>query len=80
MHQQTVSVIAVINGLLERNGKAGLQLDATTPLYGDENALNLDSLQTAELSAILEDELGSDPFSAGLNVRTVGEILDFYAA
>jgi acyl carrier protein len=80
VNQQTVSVIDVINGLLERNGKAGLQLDASTPLYGDENALNLDSLQTAELSAILEDELGSDPFSAGLNVQTVGEILDFYAA
>jgi acyl carrier protein len=38
----------------------------------------LDSLETAELSATLEDELGSDPFSQGDMPRTVGEVLDFY--
>ena len=34
-----------------------------TGLWGD--GLGLDSLEAAELSAMLEDEFGSDPFSAG---------------
>ena len=52
--------------------------DATldTPLFGE--GLGLDSLETAELSATLEDEVGTDPFSAGLMPETLGEILDFY--
>jgi acyl carrier protein len=48
-------------------------------LYGD--GLELDSLEAAELSAMLEDELGSDPFTSGsTNLETVGDILAFYAA
>ncbi len=35
-------------------------------------------LEVAELSAALEDDLGSDPYSEGLTPRTVGEIADFY--
>ena len=46
-------------------------------LYG--GGLQLDSLETAELSALLEDAFGVDPFSAGGKMpETVGEILDFY--
>jgi acyl carrier protein len=44
-------------------------------LSGD---LGMDSLELAELSAVLEDELGSDPFSNGLLPRTVGDLLAFY--
>jgi acyl carrier protein len=51
-------------------------LNSDTSLFGD--GLGLDSLETAELSATLEDELGSDPFSQGDMPRTVGEVLDFY--
>lgn len=46
------------------------------PIFGE--GIGLDSLETAELSATLEDEVGSDPFSAGLMPETIGEILDFY--
>jgi acyl carrier protein len=45
--------------------------------------LELDSLAAAELSAHLEDEFGSDPFSAALAAgndlpETVGDIVAFY--
>ena len=42
--------------------------------------LGLDSLDVAELSAILEDNLGKDPYNAGLNPRTVGAIIEWYGA
>ncbi len=48
-----------------------------THLFGD--GIGLDSLETAELSSMLEDDLGSDPFSEGVTAQTVGEILDFYS-
>ena len=41
--------------------------------------LGLDSLELAELSVMLEDRFGTDPYSAGLVPRTVGEIVAFYA-
>ena len=54
----------------------GFGLD--TPLYAD--GAGLDSLETAELSATLEDVHGSDPYSTGEMPQTLGEILAFYAA
>jgi acyl carrier protein len=56
----------------KRNGS--IQLD--TSLYSE--GLGLDSLETAELSAVLEDELGSDPFTNGEMPRTIGDLVDFY--
>jgi acyl carrier protein len=54
--------------------------DALAPeltLYAD--GIGLDSLETAELSALLEDEFGSDPFNDTVDLpQTVGEILSFY--
>jgi acyl carrier protein len=47
-----------------------------TSLFAD--GLGLDSLETAELSALLEDDLGTDPFSVGELPQTIAEILDFY--
>jgi acyl carrier protein len=52
--------------------------DRGTPLYAD--GLGLDSLETAELSALLEDEYGKDPFSSETMPQTVGDIVDFYDA
>ncbi|RZI96482.1 MAG: hypothetical protein EOO67_00180 [Microbacterium sp.] len=52
--------------------------DATTPLYA--GGADLDSLETAELSATLEDELGRDPYSAGDMPQTLADIQAFYAA
>lgn len=65
----------VIRAFLLRSDKdAEATLD--TSLFGD--GLGLDSLETAELSATLEDEIGSDPFSAGFEPETLGELLGFY--
>lgn len=53
--------------------------DLTAPLFGDEEgAIGLDSMDTAELSAILEDELGTDPYSEGQVPQTAAEIIAFY--
>jgi acyl carrier protein len=67
-----------IHAFLERSKKGDVEFTRDTDLY--EDGIGLDSLATAELSATLEDELGSDPFSAGDLPQTVGDIIDFYAA
>lgn len=70
---------AVIGQFLQRADKTLGGMTDETHLYGD--GLGLDSLETAELSAMLEDELGSDPFSAGVDLpETVGGVLAFYEA
>jgi acyl carrier protein len=69
--------LAVINDFLKRSGKSRDELPADLSLYGD--GLELDSLEAAELSASLEDEFGSDPFSSGSDLpETIGDILAFY--
>jgi acyl carrier protein len=71
------SVRTVILQFLERLQKTPDELTDETPLYGD--GLGLDSLEAAELSAVLEDEFGSDPFSAGGEMpEKIGEIMAFY--
>lgn len=57
-----------------KNRKKGVDLDMN--LYAE--GIGLDSLDVAELSAVLEDEFGSDPFSNGEMPETVGEIAAFY--
>lgn len=67
----------VIGLFLQRVKKSPEQLSDDLGLFGD--GLQLDSLEAAELSAMLEDEFGSDPFSAGETMpETVGEVLAFY--
>lgn len=50
---------------------------AETSLFAD--GVGLDSLEIAELSSMLEDDLGDDPFSVGIMAKTVGDILDYYS-
>ena len=38
----------------------------------------MDSLELAELSAVLEDDLGHDPYSQGIVPQTVAELLAYY--
>jgi len=52
------------------------ELELDTPLYAD--GVGLDSLEAAELSALLEDEVGSDPFTAEEMPQTLRDILAFY--
>jgi acyl carrier protein len=68
---------AVIAEFLARSGKSGHELTDELPLFGE--GLELDSLEAAELSVMLEDELGEDPFSSAEQMpQTIGDILSFY--
>lgn len=69
------TVVAVIKELLERRGAAGVEITPESELSAQ---LGLDSLELAELSAALEDDLGRDPYTAGLVPETVGELIAFY--
>lgn len=69
----------IIDSFLERAEKSTEGVTDATGLWGD--GLELDSLEAAELSALLEDAFGSDPFSAGDEIpETIGDILAFYEA
>jgi acyl carrier protein len=68
-------VTGAIRGFLRKQQKSE-DFDLETLLFAD--GIGLDSLQTAELSVTLEDELGRDPFSEGEMPQSVGEIIDFY--
>jgi acyl carrier protein len=82
MATDTTRVRTVIAEFLKvANKEAPGELTDDLGLYAE--GLELDSLEAAELSAQLEDEFGSDPFSAALNAgedlpETVGEIVAFY--
>ena len=67
----------LISQFLVRANKPHDELTDDTPLYGD--GLGLDSLETAELSATLEDAFGTDPFSTDGDLpETIGDVLGFY--
>lgn len=68
---------AVIGEFLNQVDKGVDALTDDMGLWG--NGLGLDSLEAAELSAMLEDAFGTDPFSAGGEMpESVGDILAFY--
>lgn len=52
------------------------ELTLDTPLFSDE--VGLDSMDAAELSATLEDELGADPFAGETMPQTLRDIIDYY--
>jgi len=68
-------VVSAVRKFLSRHRKdETVELD--TSLFAD--GIGLDSLETAELSVLLEDELGRDPFSEGADVESVADIVEFY--
>lgn len=69
------TVVKAIKGLLRRKKGVDAEFVLDADLYDD---LELDSLEVAELSAVLEDDLGTDPYSEGETPRTVGEVVQFY--
>lgn len=77
MSNLRVQVEGVVRKFLASHNK-GTDADLGTPLFAD--GVGLDSLETAELSAVLEDEFGRDPFSVGDMPQSIGEVLDFYGA
>lgn len=76
MTARSRQVEGTIRAFLARTKKRPSRVQLDTSLYSE--GLGLDSLETAELSAVLEDELGSDPFSNGHMPRTVGDVVSFY--
>lgn len=64
-----------IQTLLDQRGAGGKDITRESKLTAD---LGLDSLELAELSAVLEDEIGHDPFSEGIVPETVGELIGYY--
>jgi acyl carrier protein len=68
-------VLKAIRKLAKRRKSSLADLDRDSELFDE---LKLDSLDAAELSAMLEEDLGSDPYSEGLTPRTVGDVLEFY--
>ena len=78
MADRREDVERAVRGFLARAKKKNKGIELDTSLYSE--GIGLDSLETAELSAVLEDELGSDPFTNGQVPQTVGDIVDFYEA
>ena len=71
------TVRRILGDFLVRVKKGRDELPDELPLFGD--GLALDSLEAAELSVVLEDTYGRDPFSAGGELpQTVGDVLSFY--
>jgi acyl carrier protein len=69
------AVVGALRSLLKRRKGSEAPVSIDADLYGD---LGLDSLDVAEFSAVLEDDLGRDPYSEGVVPRTVGEVIEFY--
>ncbi len=75
MSEASQTVRTTIRALLARRNVEDLDFANDADLFND---LEMDSLELAELSAALEDELGNDPYSEGLMPRTVADVLAFY--
>ena len=73
---EQADIVGVIKECMRRARLPARPIDRETGLYAD--GIGVDSLATAELSALLEDEFGSDPFLEADLPQTVGDILDFY--
>jgi acyl carrier protein len=71
------TIVSAIEELLARRGVTGVEISHASTLSED---LGMDSLELSELSAALEDDLGSDPYTEGLIPETVGELVSFYKA
>jgi acyl carrier protein len=71
------TIRAAITTLLKRRRAENIEVATDSRLTDD---LGLDSLELAELSAILEDDLGRDPYTEGIIPLTLGELVAFYRA
>lgn len=67
--------MATVTELLARRGIRDVKITPESSFSAD---LGIDSLELSELSAVLEDEYGHDPFSEGIKVETVGALLAYY--
>ncbi len=75
MLEVQTTIFTSIETILKRRDGAEVAVTLDSDLNED---LDLDSLELAELSAILEDEFGRDPYTEEVIPRTVAEIVSFY--
>lgn len=75
MQDAETTIFDSIRTLLARREDGAAVITADSRLQDD---LDLDSLELAELSVMLEDSLGRDPYTSGVVPTTVGEIVAFY--
>jgi acyl carrier protein len=73
---EQADIVGVIKECMRRANLPDRPIERETGLYTE--GIGFDSLATAELSAVLEDEFGTDPFLEADLPQTVGDILDFY--
>ena len=66
----------ILVDILKDKGINKLTIDNDDSLY--EDGLGLDSMDTAIFSAMLENELGKDPYSSNAFPRKVHEVINFY--
>ena len=71
-----LTIVSALRAILERRDQGDVAISHASSIVED---LELDSLEVAEFSALLEDDLGTDPYSAGIVPMTVGEVVAFYA-
>lgn len=69
-------LLETLHALVRRRHGEDRAIHATSDFFDE---LELDSLDAAELSAILEESFGTDPYTEGLAPRNVGEVLGFYS-
>jgi acyl carrier protein len=70
-------VLDAIRTIVARRAQIDLHVGIApeSDLFDD---LELDSLEVLELSGILEEAFGSDPFTDGIAPRTVADVIGFY--
>ena len=72
----TSAIEDIVKVVLESKGVACGKLDPYRSLY--EGGYALDSMETAGLSALLNERFGTDPFLAREIPRNIAEIVAFY--
>lgn len=72
------AVEAVFRTLMDERGTPLTAVDADRGLY--DGGYELDSMDTATLSAMLSERFEDDPYVSGSFPRNIGEIVAYYAA
>ena len=72
-------IMGILSDIIGRQASSTFEgkMGPETPLYAE--GLGLDSLDAAELSALLEAAFGRDPFTDGILPQTIADIVSFYS-